>query len=197
VKGASEIGMEPARRRATYDDLLQVPDHMVAEIVDGEIYATPRPASPHARAASGVGSDLWGLFDRPPGGPGGPGGWWILFEPELHLGTDVVVPDVAGWRRERMPRLPNVAFFEQAPDWICEVVSATTGALDRGRKMRIYGREQVAHLWLVDPLAKTLEVYRLETGRWVVVNTYGGADRVHAEPFDAVEIELVRWWLEP
>lgn len=189
--------MGPARRRATYDDLLQVPGHMVAEIVDGELYATPRPASPHARAASGVGSDLWGLFDRPPGGPGGPGGWWILFEPELHLGTDVVVPDVAGWRRERMPRLPNVAFFEQAPDWACEVVSPTTGGLDRGHKMHVYARENVSHLWLVDPLAKTLEVYRLRAERWVVVDTYSGSERVRAEPFDAVDLELARWWLEP
>ena len=189
--------MELARRRASYEDLLQVPDHFVAEIVDGELYATPRPASPHARAASVMGRDLGDPFDRPPGGPGKPGGWWILFEPELHFGDDIVVPDLAGWRRERMPRIPNVAFFEQAPDWACEVISPATGALDRGRKMRIYGREHVAHLWLVDALAKTLEVYGLEAGRWIVVATHAGAERVRAEPFDAVELEPARWWLEP
>ena len=189
--------MHPAGRRATYEDLLQVPDTMVAEIIDGELYATPRPASPHALAASALGSDLFGHFHRPPNGPEAPGGWWILFEPELHLGPDVVVPDVAGWRREKMPALPNVAAFTQAPDWACEVVSPTTAGADRVRKMRIYARESVGHLWLVEPLAKTLEVYRLESGRWIVASTHAGSERVRAEPFDAVELGIARWWLEP
>jgi Uma2 family endonuclease len=190
-------GVDTARRRATYEDLLKVPDTMVAEILDGELHATPRPASPHARAASMIGGDLSGPFDRPAGGPGGPGGWWILDEPELHLGSDVVVPDIAGWRREKMPVLPNVAAFTQAPDWACEVVSPTTAGADRVRKMRIYARESVGHLWLVEPLARTLEVYRLENARWVVASTHGGSERVRAEPFEAVELELTRWWLEP
>lgn len=185
--------MEPARRRATYADLLRVPESMVAEIIDGELIATPRPSSPHARAASGIGSDLWGPFDRPPGGSGGPGGWWIQFEPELHLG--VIVPELAAWRRQRMPAMPDVAFFELVPDWVCEVVSPRTGAVDRSRKMRIYARDGVAHLWMVDPITKTLEVYRLETGRWVVVSTHGEEARVRAEPFDAIELEIGRWWL--
>jgi Uma2 family endonuclease len=188
--------MEPARRRATYEDLIKVPEHMVAEIVDGELYASPCPASPHARVASVMGSDLGGPFDRPPGGSGEPGGWWFLFEPELHLGPDVMVPDIAGWRRERMPVIPNVAYFEQAPDWACEVVSPSTGILDRRRKMPVYARESVSHLWIVDPILKTLEVYRLESGRWVVASTHGGDDRVRAEPFDAIEIDIARWWLE-
>jgi len=190
-------GVDTARRRATYEDLLKVPETMVAEILDGELYATPRPAFPHARATSVMGSDLGGPFDRPPGGPGGPGGWWILDEPELHLGPDVVVPDLAGWRRERVLRLPNAAFFDVAPDWACEVVSPTTAGADRVRKMRIYARESVGHLWLVEPLARTLEVYRLESGRWVVASTHGGSECVRAEPFEAVELELTRWWLEP
>jgi Uma2 family endonuclease len=190
-------GVDSARRRATYEDLLKVSDTMVAEILDGELYATPRPASPHARAASGIGSALWGLFDRATNGPGQPGGWWILFEPELHLGSDVVVPDVVGWRREKMPVLPNVAAFTQAPDWACEVVSPTTAGADRVRKMRIYARENLGHLWLVDPISRTLEVYRLEAPRWVVVSTHSGSERVRAEPFEAVELEIARWWLEP
>lgn len=189
-------GVNGARRRATYEDLLKVPENMVAEIIDGELYATPRPASPHANAASGIAGDVRGPFHREPDGPGQPGGWWILFEPELHLGPDVVVPDVAGWRRENMPVLRNVAYFDQAPDWACEVVSATTAGVDRVRKMRIYARESVGHLWLVEPLARTLEVYRLENGRWVVASTHGGSERVRAEPFEAVELELTRWWLE-
>ena len=186
--------MDPARRRATYDDLLKVPDHLVAEIVDGELYATPRPASPHARAAWAIGQDL-GPFDRQPTGPPQPDGWWILFEPELHLGPEVLVPDLAGWRRTRMPAIPNVAYFELAPDWVCEVVSPTTGRLDRVGKMPVYARERVAHLWLVDPILRTLEVYRLDGTRWVVAATHGGAEVVRPEPFDATEIDLTNWWL--
>ncbi len=170
---------------------------MVAEIIEGELVATPRPASPHARAASVLAGDLLGSFDGPPGGAERPGGWWILFEPELHLGSDVIVPDVAGWRRDRMPSLPNVAAFVEVPDWVCEVVSETTGAIDRGKKMGIYAREGVAGLWLVDPIARTLEVYRLEQGRWVVVGVHAESDPVRPEPFEAVEIDLSRWWLAP
>jgi Uma2 family endonuclease len=190
-------GVERARRRATYEDLLKVPENLVAEIIDGELYATPRPAFPHARATSVMGSDLGGPFDRPPNGPQQPGGWWILFEPELHLGPDVVVPDLAGWRRKRVARLPSAAFFDVAPDWACEVVSPTTAGMDRVRKMRIYARESVGHLWLVDPLARTLEVYRLQNGQWVVAVTHAGSESVRAEPFDAIELDLTRWWLEP
>jgi len=188
--------MEPARRRATYDDLIALPEYMVGEIIDGELYASPRPASPHALAASGIGSDLFGRFNRPTNGPDAPGGWWILDEPELHLGSEVMVPDLAGWRRECMPRIPDVAYFELVPDWVCEVVSPRTGILDRRRKMPIYAREGVSHLWIVDPILKTLEVYRLESGRWVVASTHGGDDLVRAEPFEAVAFEIVRWWLE-
>ena len=189
--------VDTGRRKATYEDLLKVPDTMVAEILEGELYATPRPASPHALATSAIGVDLGGPFHRAPSGPGQPGGWWILDEPELHLGPDIVVPDLAGWRREKMPALPNVAAFTQAPDWACEVVSPATAGIDRVRKMRIYARENLGHLWLVDPIAKTLEVYRLEAARWVVASTHGGSEHVRAEPFEAVELELTRWWLEP
>src|SRR5262249_61013618 len=138
--------MDPARRRATYEDLLKVPDHLVGEIVDGELYTSPRPASPHARAAWAIGQEV-GPFDRRPSDPGAPGGWWILFEPELHVGPEIMVPDLAGWRRERMPTIPNVSYFGLGPDWVCEVVSPTAGRLDRLRKMPAYARGSVAHLW--------------------------------------------------
>ena len=188
--------MAVAKRYATYEDLEQVPDTKVAELIDGDLIVSPRPASPHARSATVLGADLLGGFDGPPGSPDRPGGWWLLFEPELRFGRDVLVPEIAGWRRERMPALPNVAAFTQAPDWVCEVVSPATGAVDRGRKMRVYGREGVCHLWIVDPLQRTLEVYRLEGGRWVVVSTHGGTDPVVAEPFEAVTLDPARWWLE-
>lgn len=187
--------MNLAPRRATYEDLLRVPDILIAEILDGELVTSPRPASPHARATSVIRVEI-DPFDRRPGGPGGPGGWWILFEPEVHLGADILVPDLAGWRREQMSVLRNVPYFEQAPDWVCEVVSPSTGRLDRVRKMPIYAREQVGHIWLVDPLQQTLEVYRLEGQRWVLVSSHGDTETVRAEPFEAIELDMSRWWLE-
>ena len=188
--------MKPARRPATYDDLRKVPEQMVAEIIGGELITSPRPAFPHARAASVLATDLMGAFDGPLGGADAPGGWWFLFEPELHFGADVVVPDVAGWRRARVPVIPNVPAFDQAPDWVCEVISPSTARTDRAGKMRVYGREGVSHLWLLDPLARTLETYRLEDERWIVVATHAGDEAIHAEPFEAVALVMRRWWLE-
>ncbi len=186
--------MSNPRRRATYDDLVRVPDTKVAEIIDGELFVSPRPATPHAFAGTVLGSDLLGSFHGPPGAAH-PGGWWFLFEPELHFGADVLVPDFAGWRTERLPIVPNVAALSLAPDWACEIILPSTGAIDRSRKMRIYAREGVAHLWLVDPLVRTLEVYRLDGEHWIVAGTHGDDDRVRAEPFAAAELGLARWWL--
>jgi len=179
------------RRRATYEDLLAVPDHLVAEILDGELHTTPRPAPRHAVASSGLGVDLGGPFDR---GRGGPGGWWILVEPELHLGGDILVPDLAGWRRTRLLTIPETAYFELAPDWICETVSPSTERIDRGKKLRIYAREGVSHAWLVNPIAETLEAYRLEQDRWLLLATHAGDVAARIEPFDAIELELWRLW---
>jgi Uma2 family endonuclease len=180
------------QRKATYDDLVRVPSPLVAEIVNGVLYTHPRPASPHASASSVLGMDLGGPFDR---GRGGPGGWIILDEPELHFGEDIVVPDIAGWRRERMPKVPATAFFTLAPDWACEVLSPSTVKLDRIGKMNVYAREGVRHLWLVDPIARTLEVHRLHHGLWLRVATYCDDAKVHAEPFDAIELELAALWI--
>lgn len=180
-----------AKRPATYEDLRAVPDSLVAEILDGELHTSPRRAPPHADASSGLGGALRGPFDR---GRGGPGGWRILFEPEVHLAADVVVPDLAGWRRERLPSLPDEAFFSVAPDWVCEVLSPSTVAIDRVKKLAIYARERVAHVWLVDPLARTVEVLRFENGRWLIVATFGGFDLVRAEPFEALELDLSLLW---
>ena len=157
--------MSAAQRRATYDDLLAVPDHLVAEILDGELIVSPRPAARHARAGSAIGSVVFDRFDGPPGGPDAPGGWCILFEPELHLGPDVLVPDVAGWRVERMPSVPDVAAFTLAPDWVCEVVSPRTASIDRSRKMPIYAREGVRHAWLLTRSAGRWRCSKPEPGR--------------------------------
>lgn len=180
-----------AKRPATYDDLVKVPDHLVAEILDGDLYATPRPAAPHALAASALGVEVGGPFHS---GRGGPGGWWILDEPELHLGADVIVPDLAGWRRSTLPRIPNAPAIAVPPDWACEILSPSTEAMDRVPKLRIYARERVSHVWLVNPQSFTLEVLRLEEARWVVAATHDGDQVVRAEPFEAVPLELFRLW---
>ena len=176
---------------ATYEDLMAVPENLVAEIIHGHLYTTPRPAPRHARAASSLGAKINPPFDF---GDNGPGGWWILDEPELHLGTDVFVPDLAGWRRDRMAELPNTARFELSPDWICEVLSPSTERLDRAEKMPRYARHGVNWPWLVDPDIKTLETYELRDDRWLLLETLADDATVRLPPFDAVEFPLSALW---
>jgi Uma2 family endonuclease len=178
-------------RDASYQDLVKAPEHMVAELIDGDLYTWPRPSGPHARASSALGMDIGTPYDR---GHGGPGGWWILFEPELHLGKQVVVPDLAGWRRERMPQIPEDHRFIIRPDWVCETISPSSLRVDRGKKMRIYAEYEVAWLWLADPIGRTLEVLILEGGNWKYVATYTDNDVVRAEPFPLAEIDLASIW---
>jgi Uma2 family endonuclease len=185
---------KPLKKGATYADLYDVPDHFVAEMFDGDLYVSPRPAVPHARAASVLGVELGAAFDL---GRSGPGGWLILDEPELHFGSDVLVPDLAGWRRERMPEAPADAYIALSPDWVCEVLSPSTEALDRGKKLRIYAREGVAHAWLLDPLQQTLEVLARASGTWSLLGSHEGRVKVRAVPFDAIQLELGALWCSP
>ena len=183
---------DPAERRATYKDLLALPENLVGEILHGVLHTHPRPAPKHARAYSSLGGNVGSAYDW---GSGGPGGWWILDEPELHLGGDVIVPDIAGWRRTRLPQLPDTAWFELAPDWVCEILSPSTARTDRALKMPIYARERVAHLWLVDPDARTLENYRLQDdGHWLLLDTLKDDDPVKQPPFDAITFPLASLW---
>jgi Uma2 family endonuclease len=193
----------PAKRllpRATYADLEAVPPHKVAELVGGVLHVMPRPAPRHSNAEGVLVGELHGPFQR---GRGGPGGWWILPEPELHFPDptapgeiDAISPDVAGWTLERMPELPETAYFALAPDWVCEVLSKSTATFDREEKMPIYAREGVRHAWLVDPIAKTLEVYTLGARRrWGDPAAYGGAAKVRAPPFEAFELDLAALWV--
>lgn len=185
----------PARKPATYQDLLRLPENVVGEILDDELVVSPRPAPAHAWSSSVAGSDLVGPFHRRPGGPGGPGGWWVIFEPELHLGRQVLVPDLAGWRRERMPVRPATAWIELAPDWACEVLSPRSARRDRLQKMRIFGEEGVRWIWLVDPIARTVEAYERQGEHWLLLGNWGGDDpEARIPPFDAVAIDLGRWW---
>ncbi|WP_437671310.1 Uma2 family endonuclease [Sorangium sp. So ce131] len=186
-------------RRATYADLEAVPPNKVAELIGGVLHVLPRPAPRHARAASSLGIELGGPFDH---GKNGPGGWWILDEPEIHFPDpaaageiDAVVPDIAGWRRERLPELPETAYFALAPDWICEVLSPSTEDVDREEKMPVYAREGVRHAWLVDPIQRTLEVFSLVPGEgWGPAALYRDAARVRVAPFDAIELDLSVLW---
>ena len=183
---------EPAARRATYDERLNLPDDVVGEILDGTLHAQPRPAPRHASAASRLGAtvsvEFDDAFDRR-------GGWRILDEPELHLGDDVIVSDISGWRRPRLAELPDIAWIETVPDWACEVPSPSTAGRDRVVKQAIYAREGVSHLWFVDPNARTVEVFALGDDRhWSLVRAVEGDDAVALQPFDALEFPLARLW---
>jgi Uma2 family endonuclease len=182
---------DPAKKRATYADLVAVPEGKVAEIINGELVVHQRPASPHALSESILGAELIGPFHV---GRNGPGGWVILFEPELHLGDDVLVPDVAGWQRERMPEIPDVVGFTLAPDWLCEVLSPSTKAIDRADKLPIYARERVEHVWLIEPLDRTLEAFKLDGETYRLLGTWRDEARVRIDPFGALELELSLLW---
>jgi Uma2 family endonuclease len=175
-----------------YQRFLEVPEYKVAEIIQGRLVTHPRPTLRHATAASVLAAKLLEPFMC---GGGGPGDWVILIEPELHLARDILVPDLAGWRRERMPRIPDVTGVELAPDWICEVLSPSTSATDRADKLPIYASHQVGHAWLVDPLAQTLEVLQLFSERWRLLATHRDHAVVRAEPFDAIELQLGVLWM--
>lgn len=181
----------PVRRPGSYEDILALPEHLVGELIDGELFVQSRPAGPHTEAASVLTMDLGSAFHR---GRGGPGGWIFLDEPELHLRHDILVPDLAAWRRERLPEVPSTAFLTLAPDWVCEVLSPSTARKDRQRKIPIYAREQVRHVWLVDPVARFVEVLRLEGPSYLHVAVFGEEERARIEPFDAIELELGALW---
>jgi Uma2 family endonuclease len=186
------MGLE-AKKFATYEDLLNVPDHLIAEIIAGELITSPRPGPKHTRTASTLGIQVGGPFDL---GTGGPGGWWILDEPEIHLKEEVLVPDLAGWRRDLYPNLPSLGgHFTAAPQWVCEILSKSTARVDRVIKLPVYAREKVEYVWLIDPELKTLDVFLLNDHRWTLLNSFVENDKIRAAPFDAVEIDLGALWL--
>ena len=180
-----------AKKAATYEDVLNAPSHKVAEIIHGTLSLMPRPASLHARASSRLGNKLGRPFDE---GDGGPGGWVILDEPELHLGAEILVPDLAGWRRSRMPEIPDAPYFTLSPDWVCEVLSPSTEQLDRTDKVPIYAASGVSHAWLLSPIARTLEVLELDGRTFRIVAAFKNDERVRARPFEAIELELAALW---
>ena len=178
-------------REATYADLEAVPPHLVAEILDGVLYTRPRPAPRHGAAATALSAELMGPFQR---GRGGPGGWVFIVEPELHLGRDIVVPDIAAWRTNRMTAIPETAWIDLVPDWVCEVLSRSTASLDRGRKRRVYANAGLQHLWLLDPIEEQLEVFELSSGKWLLLDTFETDAEVAAPPFKAAPFPLAVLW---
>jgi Uma2 family endonuclease len=176
---------------ATYQDVLDAPEHVVAEILNGELFLSPRPSLRHARAASRLAMRL-APFDDP--GPQDPGGWLILLEPELHFEAQVLVPDLAGWRRARMPELPDLPWSELAPDWVCEVASPSTQRTDRMLKMPVYRQAGVEWVWLVDPGSELVEVFHGQGDKWVLESHVAGAGAIRLPPFDAVELDPGAWF---
>lgn len=180
------------KKPATYEDIEELPVGWVGEIIETELYALPRPAARHLRVASRLGVLMAQAFELPQGGPGG---WWFLDEPELHFGRDVLVPDLAGWRQERVPEPPDAPWLSVAPDWVCEVLSPSNWKWDRTRKMPRYHHEGVRHAWLIDPLRRTLEVYQSAPEGWVRTALHEGEAPVRVEPFEAVPLPLGLLWL--
>lgn len=183
---------EPKKTGATYQDLVDLPPLYVAEIVSGDLWASPQPAARHCKISTGLGVLLGGPFEY---GPDGPGGWTFVDEPELHFGSDVLVPDLAAWRRERLPpRVFKDAWFEIPPDWLCEILSPSTAKLDLNRKLPLYARVGVSCAWVIDPPEKTVKVLEARKGAWIQRATFSGNAIVRAPPFDAVELDLGRVW---
>jgi Uma2 family endonuclease len=187
--------MADQAKSATYADLEAVPEHLVAEIIDGELMTHPRPSFRHGAAATSLADELAGPFQK---GRGGPGGWVFIVEPEIKFGGDILVPDIAGWRRERMPVFPGRNHTETAPDWVCEVLSGSTEKRDRSIKKRIYAVGGVPYLWMIDPRLQLLEVFELRAGLWTDIGTWNSDDQVSAPPFDAISFSLADLWpLDP
>jgi Uma2 family endonuclease len=191
---ANRLAMSAATRPKTlYEQLEELPEGLNGEIIDGQLYTEPRPRPRHSLAASNLGAELIGPYSR---GRGGPGGWWILHEPEVHFvhKTEVVVPDLAGWRRERLPALPDDVPFATAPDWVCEVLSPSTRSKDREIKMPLYARYGVPYVWIIDSKIYTLETYQLRGAALTLTGTFGPEASFATAPFEAVRFRVADWW---
>lgn len=181
----------PALKLPTYDDILALPEHQIGEIINGRLNVQPRPSPKHALTSSSLGIEIGGLFR---GGARSGDDWWIIDEPELHIDSHILVPDLAGWRKQRMPKLPETAWFDIVPDWICEILSPSTAKIDRSEKMPLYADLGVPFLWLIDPILQTLEVYQLIDSRWSLLQSLKDDDPVTAPPFAAHTFPLSHLW---
>ena len=180
-------------KRGLYRELLDLHENMAGEIINGELYSQPRPSPKRSMAFSSLGYELVSPFQK---GRGGPGGWWILYEPEIHLGRQVLVPDIAGWKKDRLPHLPETAWFELVPYWACEILSPSTARKDLVIKLPVYAEHGVSHVWLIDPALKTIETYQLEDRFWKLIGAFSENDVVSIAPFEEIAIELEVLWVE-
>jgi len=182
-----------AHHKTLYEALEALPEGLIGEILDGQLHTQPRPALRHMLAASNLGAELIRRYSH---GRDGPGGWWIVVEPEIHFArrTEVLVPDLAGWRRGRVPEIPDDAHIEVVPDWVCEILSPSTRSKDREIKMPLYARYGVAHVWLIDPAAETLEAYELRDAQWAQLGVYGADDTPAAAPFEVAAFRVGDLW---
>jgi Uma2 family endonuclease len=184
--------MQPACKPTLYEQLESLPEGLTGEILNGQLYAQPRPSGPHGRASVVLDRVIGRYYDDGEG----PGGWWLFVEPEVHFirDTEVAVPDLAGWRRARMPRIPEDHRFEVTPDWVCEILSPSTASKDREIKMPMYAHRRVPYAWLVDPKHRTLEAYALSDGQWRLLADASGQDIITVAPFEALQLDLGSLW---
>ncbi|MCG8555662.1 MAG: Uma2 family endonuclease [Proteobacteria bacterium] len=186
---------DPAQRLATYADLLDLPDEQRAEVLAGRIATAPAPLPRHSKVQGAARRFLGGPFDDDDG-RGGPGGWWIFVEVDVQLTPhDVVRPDLAGWRRERLQSPGSMRPITVAPDWVCEVVSRSTASRDRVTKRTLYARAGIAHYWIIDPDARVLEALQLENRAWIETGAYDDTSTARIPPFEAIELEVGRLFL--
>jgi len=188
--GVSPMSSAIKKTKTVYEQWLEVPETVVGEIIMGDLHMSPRPALKHGNASSSLLHELMGPYHK---GKGGPGGWIIMREPEIHLAENIIVPDIGGWKRDRIPEITNETFFSVAPDWVCEVLSPSTAGFDRVKKMPLYLEQKVKHIWLIDPLLKTLEVFENNESSWVLIKTFMNTDKVRVVPF--IEIDLSMLWI--
>lgn len=186
---------EPVRRPATWADLERLPEDVRAEILAGEILIKPRPQPSHSHAHGALLGSVMGPFSTDPGGPGG---WWILLEPDVRLGPhEIVEPDIAGWRKEKVPVFFDRQPIEIAPDWSCEILSPSTARFDRAHKSELYLKSGVGHYWLVDVEARVLEAYEARGGQWLRLGAWSDGDRQRIAPFEAIESDVSRHFPPP
>lgn len=189
---ANGMSKTTAQSPATYADIEALPPHVVGEIINGVLYSQPRPSNEHGFAYTSLTDEIVGPYQK---GRGGPGGWLFLAEPQLRLGPHELVPDICGWRKDRMPRLPRTKLVDNiVPNWVCEFLSDSTEKRDRGEKRTLYANYGVDHVWLVDPRVRSVEVFQRLERQWLAVGYFTDTEKMAAPPFEAITIDLSFLW---